>query len=310
MPPWAAVPGYGRFVNENTLTLREMQFLVAWVEGNGPRNAGTVFQNVVDSGLLRPKVVRAETSFDQWRLRTPSLVRPLPARTIEPKPSTVTRTVVDLGLTSTLRVRALEYMPGDRRSVRAAFFTLQETGQWLGSWTPWYGFVSLPEGSAYRLPAGAHVVAEVHYTGATGQVNDLVVDQGTLGLFFADAPCFTPSDLVLVARGDVPAGASSRTFRAQTLLPADTYALAVRPEILPGVKSIEVAVRKPDGGTEILLFAEGLSVEWPTPYIFTTPVRLPRGSVLPVTAHYANATGVAQPGGVRLTVSKYAARRT
>ena len=40
MPPWAAVPGYGQFVNDNSLTLRETQFIVSWVEGLGPRNAG------------------------------------------------------------------------------------------------------------------------------------------------------------------------------------------------------------------------------------------------------------------------------
>src|SRR5215471_7879171 len=49
MPPWAAVPGYGEFVNDNSLTLRETQFMVSWVEGLGPRNSGTVFTNVVDS---------------------------------------------------------------------------------------------------------------------------------------------------------------------------------------------------------------------------------------------------------------------
>ena len=41
MPPWAAVSGYGQFVNENVATLRETQFLVSWVEGLGPRNAGS-----------------------------------------------------------------------------------------------------------------------------------------------------------------------------------------------------------------------------------------------------------------------------
>src|SRR5688572_19784307 len=38
MPPWRAVPGYGKFVNDNALTNRELQFLVAWIEGNGPKN--------------------------------------------------------------------------------------------------------------------------------------------------------------------------------------------------------------------------------------------------------------------------------
>src|SRR5215470_13618859 len=33
MPPWSAVPGYGQFANDNSLTLREAQFVVSWVEG-------------------------------------------------------------------------------------------------------------------------------------------------------------------------------------------------------------------------------------------------------------------------------------
>jgi hypothetical protein len=88
-------------------------------------------------------------------------------------------------------------------------------------------------------------------------------------------------------------------------LPADIHALALRPDVQSGVKSIEVAARKPDGGTEVLLFADGISLDWPTPYIFKTPVRLPKGSVLSATAYYASAAGAPRPGGIRLTVSKY-----
>ena len=66
--------------------------------------------------------------------------------------------------------------------------------------------------------------------------------------------------------------------------------------------SIEVSARKPDGGTDILLFAKDLPTDWPTPYIFTEPVLLRRGTTLSVTAYYA---GTALPGKLRLTVSRY-----
>ena len=62
MPPWAAVPGYGQFANDNSLTLRETQFLVSWVEGLGPRNSGTVFTNTA-VGDARPKEVQATADF-------------------------------------------------------------------------------------------------------------------------------------------------------------------------------------------------------------------------------------------------------
>src|SRR5262249_32557357 len=149
MPPWAAVPGYGQFVNDNSLTLRETQFMVSWVEGLGPRNSGTVFTNVVDSAGKPRQAVRAQAHSNHWQLGEPSLTRQLDAQTIEPGTGKQTKQIViDLGLTAERRIKALEYMPGDRRVVRAAFFTIQETGQWIGSWTPWYGYMSFPDVAA------------------------------------------------------------------------------------------------------------------------------------------------------------------
>ena len=296
MPPWGAVPGYGQFINDNSLTLRETQFIVSWVEGLGPRNAGTVFTNVVDSGA-RPPAVRAQAHTGHWQLGEPDFARELPGNTVRARQANeIRRTVIDLGLTSDRRVGAVEYLPGDRRVVRAAFFTIQETGQWIGSWTPWYGAVKLPAGSTYRVPAGAHVVAEIHYRGT----EETVEDRGTLGLFFADQP--TPNavaDLVLEAVAKGPATGPAQRLRAETKLLADIHALALRPQATGGVTSIEVSARKPDGGTEILLFAKDPPADWPTPYIFTQPLLLRRGTTLSVTAY---ASGP-QPGTVRLTVS-------
>ena len=187
--------------------------------------------------------------------------------------------------------------------MRAAFFTVQETGQWLGSWTPWYGFVKLPAGVAYRLPAGSHVVAEIHDRGA----NEQVVERGTLGVYFADnVPSSSPSsissrstvsDLVLEAKRE---GAGNK-LRAETRLAADTHAWALRPEISSGVRSIEVSARTANGRTDILLFAKDFSIDWPTPYILETPMLLRKGTMLSVTAY----GGPALPGRLRLTVSRY-----
>jgi hypothetical protein len=302
MPPWAAFQGYGQFINENVVTLRESQFVVSWVEGLGPRNAGTVFTNTADPNAPKRQAVRAHIDFGSWQLGEPSLTVPLAPMTIEPaQPNDVKRTVVDLGLTSDRRVRAVEYMPGDRRVVRAAFFTVQETGQWIGSWTPWYGYVRLPAGLAYTLPAGSHIVAEIHYQ----HVGEQAVDRGKLGLFFADRrPTEPVADVVLEGRGAVPAGASAQRFHAETTLDRNTTVLALRPDVLPGIASVEVSARKPDGGSEILLFAKDIPIDWPTPYIFKEGVTLPGGTTLAVTAYYANHGTTPVSAGVRLIVSR------
>ena len=267
MPPWSAFPGYGHFVNDNGLTLRETQFIVSWVEGSGPRNAGTVFTNTADPNALRRTEVRAHTDVGHWELGEPQLNLAL-----------TTSSVVDTGLKSERRVRAVEYMPGDRRDVHAAFFKVQETGQWIGAWTPWYSYISLPKGSAWLLPAGSHIVAEI--LSSTGNTK-AKAGQGTLGLFFADQPSPKPvSDLVLEAKGEVPAGAPAQKFRAVTRLTAETHILALRPDAMPGITSIEVSARKPDGGTTVLLFARDFQMDWPTPYIFKEPVALPSAVVV------------------------------
>jgi hypothetical protein len=293
MPPWAAVQGYGQFANDNSLTLRETQFIVSWVEGLGPRNAGTVFTNVVSAGA-RPAAVRAHVDFGAWQLGEPDLKRQLAGMTIAARQTNdVKRSIIDLELKEDRQVRALEFIPGDRRVVRAAFFTVQETGQWLGSWTPWDGVAKLPPGSAYRLPAGSHIVAEMHYRGT----NEQVVERGTLGVYFAEQP--TPhvvSDLLLEAKDE-----GGGKLRAEARLAADTYAWALRPEIPNGVQSIEVSARAPNGGTDVLLFAKDFPADWPTPFVFATPVLLRKGTTLSVTAY----GGPALPGKLRLTVSRY-----
>jgi hypothetical protein len=307
MPPWSAVAGYGEFINDNHLTLRESQFLVSWVEGLGPRNAGKVFLNVVDPKAAAPREIRATAHSDHWQLGEPDLTRRLAPTTIEARTADVVRrSVLDLDLTSPRQVRALEFMPGDRRVVRAASFSLEGTGQWLGSWTPWHSFVSLPDDVVYRLPAKARIVVDIHYRGTS----EPAMDASTLGVFF-DAPRSSSSpesrvpspglkaatDLVLDAR---PVN-GSRVLKGTSRLGIDTRVWAIQPEIMPGLSSLEVSARRPDGGTDVLLVLTEPSVDWPTPYLLKTPRLLARGSEIFVVARFSSA----QPRQVRVRLSKY-----
>lgn len=294
MPPWPAVAGYGEFANDNALTLRETQFFVSWVEGLGPRNAGTVFLNVNDPRAASREEVRAAAHVGHWQLGDPDLVRPLEPTTIEPRLGDfVTRSVIDIGLTSERRMRALEYLPGDRRVVRGASFTLEQTGQWLGSWTPWYGFTKLPNAVTTPLPPGARIVANVYYRSANGAV----ADRGTLGLFFGErTDARTASDVVLQGAKD-----GSGMLRASMSIAADTHVWALKPDIEGAVGSLEVSARRPDGGTDILLYARDVPSAWPTAYILKQPTVIRRGSQITMTARTKDATA----RSARVTLARY-----
>ena len=302
MPPWSAVPGYGEFANDNGLTVRETQFLISWVEGLGPRNAGSIFLNVPRAEPAPPPV-RATAPVGRWQLGEPDLTRRLDTIRIGAGAGDVVRrTIVDLGLTASRLVSAIEFMPGDRRTVRAATFTVEATGQWLASWTPWYGFAKLPGGVAHRLPAGTRVVAEVHYRVG----NEPVTDTGTLGLFFArEQPVAVASDLVLEAgrtssrrrAGEV----SSDIFRASVRLMTDSTVWALQPDVTAGTHSLELSARGRDGRTEMLLLAQNPLAAWPTPYVLKSPVRFERGTELKFVVRRDAARSVP----VRLVLSRY-----
>jgi hypothetical protein len=295
MPPWPAVSGYGTFANDNGLTLRESQFVISWVEGLGPRNSGKVFLNVANPNAPPPQEIRAFAHTGHWRLGEPDLKRQLPPATIAAlQPDSMVTSAVDLGLASERTVRALEYMPGDPRVVRAVVLRTEQTGQWLGTWTPWYGFVKAPDGTAFRMAAGTRIAADTYYRGAAEPVNN----RGTIGLFFADArPVHTISDLVL----DGAAGAPGRSITAQARLTADTDVWALQPRIGAGLSSIQVSAHGADGSTEVLLYAKDISPEWPTSYVLDKPRRLPRGFTLSVSARFDRDA----PAGPLLTISRY-----
>ncbi|HEX5107045.1 MAG TPA: hypothetical protein VFV95_01300 [Vicinamibacterales bacterium] len=299
MPPWPAVAGYGRFANDNGLTLRETQFLVSWVEGLGPRNGGTVFLNVSDPKAAPRQEVRASAHVGHWQLGEPDLARSLEAGTIAARqPDGIHRTTVDLGLTSAGPVSGVEYQPADRRIVRGAVFTVQQTGQWLGSWTPWYGYHRLPAGAAITLPAGARIVAEIHYRGTT----EPVVDRGTLGVFFADRQAAQrASDLVMDAKPDGEPG----KVRGSVKVAADTRVWALRVDLDRDASALEVSARRPDGGTDVLLFARNLSTEWPTPFVLEEPHLLRKGTELRFTVMSGDAGRARAALRTRLTLSRF-----
>jgi len=300
MPPWAAVPGYGTFANANNLTLREYQFVISWVEGLGPRNAGKVFLNVANATPSTEPVRATAEHITHWRTEADVKVQ-LPATFVAARQAdSIVNVTVDLKLPGARSVRAIEYMPGDRRVLRAAVFTLEQTGQWLGSWTPWSGFVTTPPGAAFRLPANARVITQLHYRGTS----ENVIDRGTLGLSFApQGSAQAISDVVFRESAAVRASKGPHTVRATTRLAASTAVWALVPRVAAGLASVQVMARTPDGGTNILLFARNPPAEWPTPYILARPVLLPAGTELSVSARYDNAPP-ADP--VLLTVSRFA----
>ena len=284
MPPWAAVPGYGEFVNSNDLTLRETQFVVSWVEGLGPRNAGTVFRNIVALDAEPGPLFAAKSPVAGWPSGEPDLTRPLSANTIEPgQPDRVERW---------WSISADRRASGSRRGLPAGRPPCGARGLVLGGGDrPMARELDTMARRLGASPGGGLPVAS--WFARRGRA--LLSQWGRVGdrqgrprpVLRRRIVAKEPTDVVLKTPGVAAARAGSHRFRAETRLTADTAALAVWPELRPGMTSIEVSARRPDGSTEILLFAVDPILDWPTPYVFKEPIRLPRDTELSVTTYYA-----------------------
>ena len=310
MPPWGALPGYGEFVNDNRLTLRETRFIVSWVEGLGPRNDGEVFLNVPGASAGARSEIQASIDFGIWHIGEPDVLLAVPPPVVDPDGDDdpkaegglhVVQSVIETGLNFETGLSALEYHPGDFEHLRAVVFSLEASGQWLATWTPWHGLRELPDAAVIQLPAAARIVADFHL-----DEDSPAFDAGELGLRFSSAePSVSVTDLSLEASlpASVPAG--EQRIEARHSLDRDTTMLALWPVLPAGTQSIELRARSPDGQIKILLSALDPPAGWPTSYLLDEPSRLVAGSELRFIVYRAGTRAESTASGARLVLSGY-----
>lgn len=303
MPPWAAVAGYGEFANENALTLREKQFLVSWVEGLGPRNAGEVFLNVPGSAG-DTEAAAPGTGGEAWELGEPALVLELPESASRggtdgggrgPHPAGRARPAAARGLGAQRR-----RIPAGRPGIGAGGELLSRADRTLArqldTLAPRHAPSPLCRAHAPgRRPGGGRDPLRAGRRRRRRRGEDRPPSHRRI-----------PGDQIAGGR-DPPRGAWGHTRRRRTHAEATVGGpvriLALLPRRRRGVRSIEVSARLPDGRTEILLLAQDLPYGWPTPYLLAEPVQLEDGSTLRATAYYENADPAAAV--LRVAVSAF-----
>lgn len=279
MPPWPAERGYGAFANDVGLTSREQEFLISWIDGGVPE------------GMGEPPSYQDHSA--HWMLGQPDAIHT--AKPVSDAARGVARFTVDPGLRKDSWVRAIDFKPGDKRTIRAAFVSIAGTGQYLGGWTPWSPSTRLPEGTAFKLPARAGIAVDVLYGSEAPEAPP------TLALYFTEMPVQPVTNLVLAA--DRPS--AEGRLRSELKLGGDQTLLGVRVDMSTGGKALELKAMRPDGSVEPLLWIREFRQEWQTPYVFRSPIPLPRGSVLVATGSFDTTA----PAAPRLRITVNAAHR-
>jgi peroxiredoxin len=286
MPPWHADPRHGHFENDRSLTPRERATLIAWVDQGAPLG---------DPEAIPPSKVFPEG----WSIGKPDLILAM----AEPYEVQADGTVpyrhfrVKTNFAEDRWIRAAEARPGDRAVVHhiGVYVDEPDTGSWstgrhtkplLAAYFPGEQPSVFPAGIAKKIPAGADLVFEMHYT----PIGEARADRSTIALIFAKGPV----EHRAVTRGipdkdlSIPPGAPNYAVRSSFTFPGDAHLLGLMPHMHVRGKDFLYTAVYPDGRSEILLSVPSYDFSWQSAYRLAEPKRIPKGTRIDCLAHFDN----------------------
>ena len=141
-------------------------------------------------------------------------------------------------------------------------------------------------GTAMRVPAGASIRFQIHYTTNGKEVSD----RSSVGMIFAKQPpekeihtsAFFNALLVL------PPGAPDVTVPSAIQFDKDVHLTALFPHTHLRGKSWDYKIIYPDGRTEAVLPIPHYDFNWQTSYREEQPLKFPKGTRIHAIAHFDN----------------------
>jgi hypothetical protein len=204
--------------------------------------------------------------------------------------------LVDPDFREDVFIKAAEVRPDKRSVVHHALVLLVPPGATtagadsLGAmldYAPGMPPLTLPDGMALHVPAGAKFLFQMHYTpNGTEQL-----DRSCLGLVFADPKSVRRRVIggaVVNPAIEIPPGTSDHHLTAEWEAPEDLLLLSLSPHLHLRGKSFRFELVEPDGRREILLEVPRYDFHWQLRYELAEPRRLPRGGKLVCTAAWDN----------------------
>jgi hypothetical protein len=156
----------------------------------------------------------------------------------------------------------------------------------IAGYVPGSQTVIMPDGLARKIPAGSEILFQIHYT-KTGKDE---TDRTSIGFVFAKQP---PRTLLLDRWVQnfyfkIPANAANYEAKGCYTFDQDVDVLSFGPHMHVRGKDMEYKAFYPDGRSEILLNVPNYDFNWQLWYDLKSPLHIPRGTRIEVTAHYDN----------------------
>ena len=299
MPPWNADERFdGVFANERRLSADEKAKLLAWIEQGTPRGnpAEDPAAKVWPTGW---RIGEPDVVIQMERMLTDDGEEPLPAEGFRVPEEGVVEYQYFTAKTSFPEdrwVKSLEVRAGAADVVHHVLIVCGDAGGALPSLNgPSEGFLAAavpgetsftyPDGYAKRLPAGATLLFQLHYT-PNGKSR---FDRSSLALVFADeTPLFEVETASVWNEAlEIPPGAENFEVRAKLTIIEETGLLSLLPHMHTRGKDFRYVLHRPDGTSEDLLYSH-YDFNWQESYVLRDPLLLSPGTTIEIIGHFDN----------------------
>ncbi len=131
----------------------------------------------------------------------------------------------------------------------------------LGGEAPGSDVFAWPVGAAKRIPAGATIVLQMHYSRTTGKVEK---DRSSVGLYIAKTPPNKElhTEMVVNYHFQIPPGADNHQVTACYTFNQDAHIYGLMPHMHLRGKAMKMIAHYPDGKSEVLINVPNYSFKW------------------------------------------------
>ncbi len=320
MPPWHADPKYGKFANDRSLTPAERETLLRWANNGAPEGdpkdlpAVPKFTDgwvvgepdlvltlpeykVPADGFVEYEYLEVPVNITEDRWISGLEVRPGNREVVHhvivhTRPAQPERRPAAVQLAEGMNVPAGQTgggpEEGDQKRARglSRYPRPQRVGVAIGGFAPGTSTLTFEPGKAMLLRKGSTVVVQMHYTTSGKET----VDRTRIGLFFAKEPPKEEMRFANLSNGNfvIPAGAADHMVNAEMTLTADITLYRLLPHTHLRGKSWQYTAVYPDGRSDVILSVPRYDFNWQTDYVFSQPLKLPKGTKIRAVAHYDN----------------------
>lgn len=302
MPPWGADSGVRAYKNDASLSQDEIDVIAAWADAGAPRGDDADLPDVPEFA-------------EGWSIGEPDLVFTMLEPFRVPADGTVPYSYVTVptNLPADTWISAHEFRPGDRRVIHHVISEVLEDdgrpatgevrlerdrsrtrapGARVGGYVPNRLGTVYEDGVAVKLPAGADIEAQMHYT----TIGLPVLDRSSWGVRVAPSPSGTEprragGGAVANLMFRIEPGNPAYEVRAERRIDEPAYLSSMMPHMHVRGKSARYVVRYPDGSEEVALWVPDYDFNWQLRYELEEPIFMPAGSTLEAVFTYDNSAG-------------------